>query len=78
MEVKGSAGPPGRFIMTRNELRRAEHDARFELHLVGHATSEEPVIRRRRGRALLDEHAVEPTQFELRPLESLGPEQAVR
>jgi len=67
VEVKGSAGPPARFMVTRNELRRAELDARFEHHLVGLATNAAPVIRRWRGRALLDEHVIEPTQFELRP-----------
>lgn len=67
VEVKGSAGPSARFIMTRNELRRAAHDVRFELFLVGRANSDEPIIRRWRGPALLSEHVVEPTQFELRP-----------
>lgn len=67
VEVKGSSGPPARFIMTRNELRRAEHDVRFELFLVGRANSDAPIIRRWRGPALLSEHVVEPTQFELRP-----------
>lgn len=67
VEVKGSAGLPGRFIMTRNELRRAEHDGRFELFLVGHACGDNPIVRRWKGPALLSEHVAEPTQFELRP-----------
>jgi hypothetical protein len=63
VEVKGTSGPPDKFIITSGEVRRAENDKEFVLVLVGQALQADPTLERWTGTDLLRSFELEPIQY---------------
>lgn len=62
-EVKGVSGDVANFIITPNEIRKAQSDPSFVLFVVTRALSMKPLVHRLSGREFLDRYRLEPIQY---------------